>query len=181
MGPIFNEKVAEKWSLWVPCTVHGTHGTNKRGWKVNNIRLLFINSSHLSPKRVRSSRSLKKKKEGIFTALWHIWINRNRVLYDGLNPNPKTLILTSQSMACKYKEAFLDQPSHTSQPRRPNTDHYPPSGQWHLIIKIAGDRSRKPKRWSSAYEAINIQGDSIFYGVTSSVARTTCGWSYDQG
>ena len=23
--PIFNEKVAEKWSLWIPYIVHGTH------------------------------------------------------------------------------------------------------------------------------------------------------------
>ena len=29
-----------------------------------------------------------------------------------------SVILISQSMACRYKEAFLDQPSHTSQPRR---------------------------------------------------------------
>ena len=25
MGPIFNEKIAEKWGLWVPQIVHGTH------------------------------------------------------------------------------------------------------------------------------------------------------------
>ena len=25
VGPIFNEKLVEKWSLWVPWTVHGTH------------------------------------------------------------------------------------------------------------------------------------------------------------
>ena len=47
--PIFNEKITEKWSLWIPCTVHRTHEIDKRGWKVNNIRLLFTNSSCLSP------------------------------------------------------------------------------------------------------------------------------------
>ena len=82
-------------------------------------------------------------------------------------------------MACRYKKAFLDQPRHPIQPRRPNMDHYPPSGQWQLIVKIVGARSRKPKRWSSAYEPINMQGASIFYGVTSSVARTTCGAMLD--
>ena len=117
--------------------------------------------------------------QAIFTTLRHIWIHRNRVLNDGLNPNPMTVILTSQSMARRYKKAFLDQPRHPSQPRRPNIDQYPPSGQWQLIVKIAGARSRKPKRWSFAYEAINMQGDSIFYGVISSVARTTCGTLLD--
>ena len=113
--------------------------------------------------------------QAIFTTLWHIWLHRNRVLYDGLQPNPMSVILISQSMACRYKEAFLDQPSHTSQPRRPQPDHYSSSGQWQLIVKLAGARSRKPNRWSSAYEAITRQGDSLFYGVNSSVADTTCG------
>ena len=34
MGPIFNEKVTEKWDLWVPCTVHKTHWCAEKGWKV---------------------------------------------------------------------------------------------------------------------------------------------------
>ena len=46
--PIFNEKIAEKWSFWVPWTVHGTHKLMKSSWKVRNIHLLFMNSSRLS-------------------------------------------------------------------------------------------------------------------------------------
>ena len=117
--------------------------------------------------------------QAIFTTLWNIWTHRNRVIYEGLTPNPMSVILISQSMSCRYKEAFSEQPRHTSQPRRTNTDQYPPSGQWQLILKLAGARSRKPKRWSSAYEAINMQGDSIFYGVTSSASRTTGGAMLD--
>ena len=67
--------------------------------------------------------------QAIFTTLWHIWLHRNKVLYDGLHPNPMSVILISQSMACRYKETFLDQPSHTSQPRRPQHDHYSLLGQ----------------------------------------------------
>ena len=36
MGLIFNEKVAEKWSLWVPCTIHGTHRIDKGAEKSTN-------------------------------------------------------------------------------------------------------------------------------------------------
>ena len=68
--------------------------------------------------------------QAIFTTLWHIWLHKNRVLYDGLHPNPMSVILISQSISCRYKEAFLDQTSHTSQPRRPQPDHYSFSGQW---------------------------------------------------
>ena len=75
----------------------------------------------------------------------------------------------------RYKEAFLDQPSHTSQPSRPQPSHYSYLGQWQLIVKLAGARSRKLSRWFSTYEAITRQGDNLFYGVNSSVADTTCG------
>ena len=30
MGLNFNEKVTQKWDLWVSCTVHGTHKTDKK-------------------------------------------------------------------------------------------------------------------------------------------------------
>ena len=36
VGLIFNEKVAEKWSLWVPCTIHGTHRIDKGAEKSTN-------------------------------------------------------------------------------------------------------------------------------------------------
>ena len=36
VGPIFNEKVAEKWNLWVSCTVHGTHKIDKGAKKSTN-------------------------------------------------------------------------------------------------------------------------------------------------
>ena len=44
-----------------------------------------------------------------------------------------------------------------------------------MIVKLAGARSKKPNRWSSACEAITRQGDCLFYGVNSSVVDTTCG------
>ena len=45
MWPIFNEKVAENWSLWILWIVHRTHKLMKSGSKVRNIQLLFMNSS----------------------------------------------------------------------------------------------------------------------------------------
>ena len=57
--PIFNEKIAEKWSFWVPWTVHGTHKLMKSSWKVRNIQLLFMNSSCLSPWNASTSTVLR--------------------------------------------------------------------------------------------------------------------------
>ena len=43
--PIFNEKVAKKWGLWVPWTVHRTHWYVEKGGKSQTLRLLLMNSS----------------------------------------------------------------------------------------------------------------------------------------
>ena len=45
MGPIFNEKVAEKWYLWDYEQCCGIHWCNKSDEKVGKMWLLFMNSS----------------------------------------------------------------------------------------------------------------------------------------
>ena len=49
------------------------------------------------------------------------------------------------------------------------------AGDWQLIIKLAGARSRRPFRNGIAYEALTIQGERVFFGVNSSNARTSIG------
>ena len=91
-----------------------------------------------------------------------------------ITPNPMDVILTAQYLSCRYKETFNEQSTYNRSPRRPNAEHQPTAGQWQLIIKIAGARCKKPKRCSFAYEAVNMLGDNIFFGVDSSVAGSTC-------
>ena len=58
VGPIFNEKIAEKWNLWV----HEQYTLHCSRQKSQHLRLLFnehyMNSNRVSPKRVK-----KKKKK----------------------------------------------------------------------------------------------------------------------
>ena len=49
------------------------------------------------------------------------------------------------------------------------------AGDWQLIIKLAGARSRRPYRNGTAYEALMVQGDKLFFGAVSSNARTSTG------
>ena len=62
MGPIFNEKVAKKWNLWV----HEQYMMHCLLQKSQHLRLLFIeqymNSNRVSPKRVKKKKKRKKSK-----------------------------------------------------------------------------------------------------------------------
>ena len=62
MGPIFNEKVAKKWNLWV----HEQYMMHCLLQKSQHLRLLFIeqymNSNHVSPKHVKKKKKEQKRK-----------------------------------------------------------------------------------------------------------------------
>ena len=45
------------------------------------------------------------------TTLWTIWNHRNLVVHEGINANPMDVILTAQSLSCRYKESFNEQPN----------------------------------------------------------------------
>ena len=57
MGPIFNEKVAKKWNLWI----HKQYTMHCLRQKSQHLRLLFIeqymNSNRVLPKRVKKKKT----------------------------------------------------------------------------------------------------------------------------
>lgn len=44
----------------------------------------------------------------VFTLIWSIWNHRNKMVYEGLKPDPLNVILTSQALFCRYHEAFAN-------------------------------------------------------------------------
>ena len=113
--------------------------------------------------------------QALFTYLWTMWTHRNKVVHDGITPNPMQVILMAQSLSCRYKEAFTEQSCQSGTSRRPAVEPQSAAGPWQLIIKVAGSRNKKKKRRAYAYEAINPQGVGVFVGVNSSTARTATG------
>ena len=113
--------------------------------------------------------------QALFTYLWTMWTHQNKVVHDGITPNPMQVILMAQSLSCRYKEAFTEESCQSGTSRRPAVEPQSASGPWQLIIKVAGSRNKKKKRRAYAYEAINPQGVGVFVGVNSSTARTATG------
>ena len=75
MRPIFNEKVAEKWNLWVHEQLHDVHWLAEKSKKSQTLQLLFMhtlcmNNSRKSHKRVKKKK--KKKKTQTQTQTWFL-------------------------------------------------------------------------------------------------------------
>ncbi|XP_075666014.1 uncharacterized protein LOC142635829 [Castanea sativa] len=111
----------------------------------------------------------------VFTLIWSIWNHRNKVMCEGLKPDPLNVILTSQALFCGYHEAFAN---YNNADRRNGTHQAQNQrlvGQWDLIIKIAGVRKKQVRRSAYSYEAQNIQGNIVFRGCHSSAAKSAYG------
>ena len=101
--------------------------------------------------------------QSLFTILWAIWNHRNKVLHQGKSPNPMEVMLTTQSLACRYREAFQkDQSQHLKFSNHP---HQIPTNQgWQVIIKVAAFKNKKTKRSGWAYEVKTMDGTVILRG-----------------
>lgn len=58
--------------------------------------------------------------QAIITTLWTIWNHRNIVVHEGKDPNPMEVVLTAQSLSCKYKKSFINQPKTASKSKNQN-------------------------------------------------------------
>uniref|UniRef100_A0A7N2KQH9 Uncharacterized protein n=1 Tax=Quercus lobata TaxID=97700 RepID=A0A7N2KQH9_QUELO len=111
----------------------------------------------------------------IFITLWAIWNHRNRVIHEGVTPDPMYVILTTQNLFCRYQEIFQNHHSTDHRISRQKIMAQGLHGQWSIILKISGVRQRRKKRAAFAYETRTRQGVVVFYGCSSSAARSVPG------
>ena len=83
--------------------------------------------------------------QAVFTTLWTIWTHRNLVVHEGKHPNPVEVILTAQSLTCRYQEAFSSCSSSSNKNADQNRALQRFGGPWQLIIKVAGVRKKKAR------------------------------------
>ena len=98
------------------------------------------------------------------------------MVYQGITLDPVEVILTTQTLSCRYKDTLSSySPPGGRDDRCNRSKRQSAAGDWQLIIKLAGARSRSPYRNGTAYEALTVQGDKVFFGVVSSNAKTSTG------
>ena len=108
----------------------------------------------------------------MFTILWLIWNHRNKVIHQGLNPNPLEVILIAKTLSCRYRKAYAGPFHPTRELRAAKSAHLTAAGQYQLIIKLVESRRTKPQRRAYAFVAVNMQGAEVFSGVNCSLANT---------
>ena len=108
----------------------------------------------------------------IFITLWAIWNHRNRVIHEGVTPDPMYVILTTQNLFCRYQEIYQKHYSTDHKTSRQKIMDQGFHGQWSIILKISGVKQRRKKRATFAYEARNRQGTVVFYRCSNSAARS---------
>lgn len=95
------------------------------------------------------------------------------MIHEGKHPNPIEVVLTSQSLLCRYKDVF----SSCSNPPQSRANQARPQqcfqGPWQLLIKVAGVRKKRTRRCGFAYEAINLQGTVLFHSVSTCASSST--------
>ena len=111
----------------------------------------------------------------MFTVLLLIWNHRNRVLHQGLNPNPLKVILIAKNLPCRYRKSYASQLHHTRELRATKLAHLATAGQYQLIIKLVEARRMKPQRRAYAFVAVNMQGAEMFSGFNCSLANKIIG------
>ena len=89
------------------------------------------------------------------------------MVHVGKQPNPLDVILTSQSLMCRYKEAHncCSTSSHCSTVQQRSDQKV--GGPWQLIIKVVAARVKKFIRSGFAYEAKSMQTDVVLQGIAS--------------
>jgi hypothetical protein len=83
----------------------------------------------------------------ILTLLWCIWFHRNQIMFEGKQPNPMEIILTSTSLLNRFLQSFSNNAGITSGVRHPAlASTWTHDVNWQALITTAGGKSQNCTR-----------------------------------
>lgn len=78
------------------------------------------------------------------------------------------VILTSQSLICRYRKAFQIDLEQETEARQQQPQRLPSNQDWQIVLKVAVHKNRSSKRSGYAFEAKTLEGNVLFTGGASS-------------
>ena len=106
------------------------------------------------------------------TLLWCIWFHRNQIMFEGKQPNPMEIILTSTSLLNRFLQNFSNNAGTTGGVRHPaQAPTWTPDTNWQALIMTAGGTTKNSTRHGMAYMGKLRDGQVIFVGCKTTTAQ----------
>ena len=107
--PLCNKEEESHTHLFLHCPFAraGWHGSS---FAIHTSELITISVQHLLKhllsRYIQNDSDSLNFLQDVFVILWTIWTYRNRVVHQGLNPNPVEVIITAQDFSCRYRDTL---------------------------------------------------------------------------
>jgi hypothetical protein len=99
------------------------------------------------------------------TLLWCIWFHRNQIMFEGKQPNPMEIILTSTSLLNRFLQNYSNNAGTTGGVRHTaQAPTWTPDPNWQAIITTAGGTSKNRTSHGMAYMGKLRNGQVLFVG-----------------
>jgi hypothetical protein len=101
----------------------------------------------------------------ILTLLWCIWFHRNQTIFEGKQPNPLEIILTSNSLLNRFLQNYSNNAGNTGRAgHTAKIATWTPDSNWQALITIAAGAITTSTRYGIAYMGKRRNGQVIFVG-----------------
>uniref|UniRef100_A0A2N9EZ18 Reverse transcriptase zinc-binding domain-containing protein n=1 Tax=Fagus sylvatica TaxID=28930 RepID=A0A2N9EZ18_FAGSY len=101
----------------------------------------------------------------ILTLMWCIWFHRNQVMFEGKQPNPMEIILTSKSLLNRFLQAPSNNAGNTEMGSiTAHATSWQPDNNWQVLITTEGGAAKNGKWQGMPYVGKNRDGQVIFVG-----------------
>uniref|UniRef100_A0A2N9GPL7 Reverse transcriptase zinc-binding domain-containing protein n=1 Tax=Fagus sylvatica TaxID=28930 RepID=A0A2N9GPL7_FAGSY len=82
----------------------------------------------------------------ILTLMWSIWFHRNQIMFEGKQPNPMEIILTSKSLLNRFLQAPSNNAGNTEMGSiTAQATSWQPDNNWQVLITTEGGAAKNGK------------------------------------